>query len=125
MLRAQAGFTLLEALVSIVIFSVGILGLVGLQARAMQYSVDADDRNRAALLANELVATMWSHKTPNLPAPTLGAWQARVGNAGQGGLPNGVGSVSVGSGGLVAVTITWTPPSRSDQSRYQTQVVMP
>jgi type IV pilus assembly protein PilV len=50
---------LIEALVSILIFSFGVLGLIGLQASAINFSVDAEDRNRAALFANEIASSMW------------------------------------------------------------------
>jgi type IV pilus assembly protein PilV len=43
---------LLEALIAILIFSFGILGLVGLQANAINLSTDAKYRADAALLAN-------------------------------------------------------------------------
>ncbi|RVT86346.1 type IV pilus modification protein PilV [Inhella crocodyli] len=59
-LQAQQGFMLLEVLVAILIFAVGILGLVGLQANAVQQSGMAKARADASLLANELVGQMWS-----------------------------------------------------------------
>jgi len=56
----QHGFMLLEVLVAILIFAVGILGLVGLQANAVQQSGMAKYRADASLLANELIGQMWS-----------------------------------------------------------------
>ncbi len=50
---------LLEVLVAILIFAVGILGLVGLQANAVQQSSHAKYRTDATLLANELIGQMW------------------------------------------------------------------
>ena len=52
----QQGFALLEVLVSILIFSFGVLGLDRLQARAITLSTDAEDRNRAALLASDIAS---------------------------------------------------------------------
>ena len=52
--RHLAGVSLIEVLVSILIFSFGIVGLIGLQARALQYSTSAEDTTRAALLASDL-----------------------------------------------------------------------
>jgi len=49
---------LIEVLVAILIFSFGLLGFVGLQARAIQFSASAEDSNRAALLANELASQL-------------------------------------------------------------------
>ena len=57
--NGQSGVILIEALVAILIFSVGILALVGLQATAIKQSTDARYRTEAAALANELIAEMW------------------------------------------------------------------
>lgn len=122
----QGGFSLLEALVSIIIFSVGVMGLVGIQARAMEYSMDSDDRNRAALLANELASQMWTTKTTNLPPATLTTWAAKVADPTQGGLASGVGSVSLDANNVATISIAWTAPGHgSSGSRFQTQVLMP
>lgn len=56
--RSQAGFTLIEVLVSVLIFSVGILGAVGLQATAIRLSTDARQRAEATFLADQLLARM-------------------------------------------------------------------
>ena len=56
---AQRGSFLLEALISILIVAFGILGLIGLQARAMQNIDDAQYRGEAAFLANSLIGQMW------------------------------------------------------------------
>lgn len=56
----QSGVMLLEALIAILIFSLGILGIVGMQASAVNASRDAKYRSDAGLLANELIGQMWS-----------------------------------------------------------------
>ncbi len=60
MRKQQAGVMLLEALIAILIFSLGILGVVGMQASAIAASRDAKYRSDASLLANDLVGLMWS-----------------------------------------------------------------
>lgn len=50
---------LIEVLIAILIFSIGILGIVGLQASAVKASTDAKYRSEAGLLANELIGQMW------------------------------------------------------------------
>lgn len=60
MQKDQSGVMLLEALIAILIFSLGILGVVGLQASALSVSRDAHYRADAALLANELVGSMFA-----------------------------------------------------------------
>ena len=55
----QHGSVLLEALISILIFSIGILGLVAMQAAAIKNSIDAKYRSDAAYLANQIISQMW------------------------------------------------------------------
>jgi len=68
---AQRGGFLLEALVGILIFTLGVLGLLGLQGRAIGYSSDAQYRGEAAYLANAYIAKMWAEQRTLLPARTL------------------------------------------------------
>lgn len=56
---SQAGVMLLEALIAILIFSVGILAIVGMQATAVQDLGEAKYRTEAAFLANRVAAEMW------------------------------------------------------------------
>jgi len=56
----MAGVMLLEALIAILIFSIGILGIIGLQASAVQQSTDAKNRAEAAYLADQLMGQMWA-----------------------------------------------------------------
>lgn len=58
-LRPQAGVMLLEALIGILIFSVGILAMVGMQATAFSASADAKNRAEAAAYANEIISRIW------------------------------------------------------------------
>jgi type IV pilus assembly protein PilV len=128
--QRQSGVALLEVLISLLVFSFAILGIVALQARAIQFSGDADDRTRAALLANDIVSTMWAQQTTS--ATTLSseitAWQSRVSNS-TSGLPNGAGTVSApDSDGVVTVSITWKAPYKTSadaSNAYMTQMVMP
>jgi len=123
----QEGVALLEVLVAILLFSFGILGLIGLQARAIGYSTDAEDRNRAAMLANEIASTMWLNNSLTVPADTLEAWQLKVANATGGGLTNGVGTVGEPVGHSVDILITWNAPNRTatGDSRLVTKVTIP
>jgi type IV pilus assembly protein PilV len=58
--RSQAGAYLLEALIGILIFSFGILGIVGLQAQAIRFTNDSEYRAEAVYLANALISKMWT-----------------------------------------------------------------
>lgn len=58
--RSQSGVMLIEALIALLIFSLGVLGIIGLQSTATKMSGDAQYRSEAALLANELIGRMWA-----------------------------------------------------------------
>ena len=56
------GFSLIEVLVTIVLVTVGVLGMVALQAKSIQYTQDAINRNAAMTLAHELTEMMRAHR---------------------------------------------------------------
>lgn len=53
--QGQAGFTLLEILIALIILSIGLLGLAGLQANSLKNNNSAYQRTQASLLANEML----------------------------------------------------------------------
>jgi type IV pilus assembly protein PilV len=57
----QSGVMLLEALIAILIFSLGILTVIGIQAASIKMALDAQFRTKAVLLANRLVGEMWTN----------------------------------------------------------------
>lgn len=83
---AQSGVMLIEVLVALLIFSMGVLGIIGLHSTAAKVSGDARYRSEAALLANELIGRMWAgdrtaavlqanfDNTVNANAPAYQAW---------------------------------------------------
>lgn len=56
--RRSAGFTMIEVLVALLVFSVGVLGLVGIQATATRMAGDARDKAVATFLADQILARM-------------------------------------------------------------------
>ncbi len=107
--RARRGLSLIEVMVVLVLFSFGIIGTMRMLARSTQFSVSAEDSNRATLLANDLASRMWGAGTVSLTTTEVDAWSARVADTDGPGLPNGQGTVSV-SGGVATITITWRAP---------------
>lgn len=114
----QSGVMLLEALIAILIFSIGILGIVGLQGTAVKQATDARFRSDASILANQLFGTMW---LGDRNVATMQA-QFNTGNAGYntwkttvvGTLPGAAAnppSVAVDANGVVTVTVRWLAPS--------------
>ena len=110
---AQRGSTLLESLIAILVFSFGVLGMVGLQAASIKSISEAKYRTDAAFLANELIGQMWAERatiTTDYEAPD--DWTERVASA----LPGGAGSVAVSVDPnttpllRTTVTVRWTVP---------------
>lgn len=110
--RTQRGALLLEVLVSILIFSVGVLALVGLQARMTEAQSESKYRADASYLANEAVGLMWSDMAnrSNYNGLTCASharcndWLEKVGST----LPNGSGSIVIDAATqMVTVTVNW------------------
>ena len=57
-LQRQRGFSMIELLISVVIMSIGVLGMVGLQMIAMQQNRSAMMQGEATLLANDIFDRM-------------------------------------------------------------------
>lgn len=58
--RLEDGVILLEALIAILLFSIGILGLVGLQAASIKNVNEAAYRAEASALATSFFSTIWT-----------------------------------------------------------------
>lgn len=56
----QRGMMLIESLISLVVFSIGVLGLVTLQAQSIRHVSDTQYRGEAVFLVNSLVSQMWA-----------------------------------------------------------------
>jgi type IV pilus assembly protein PilV len=132
----QTGSVLLEAMIAILIFSIGILAMVGMQASAINNVSDAKYRSTAGFLANQIVGTIWSQRNPTengskvvvaspdltfICNPCTGAngnayTQAWVASGVAAELPRGVASISMvnatldpavpSAGSATAVTVT-------------------
>jgi type IV pilus assembly protein PilV len=128
--HTSRGVTLIEVLVSLLLFSLSILGLVALQARATAFSLDAEDRNRATVLANELISTMWLNGSAALSDDTITAWQNKVKSPTASGLnvpEDADPSVSTDPSGVTTITIRWKAPHKTSSDRlsqYTTSVVI-
>ncbi len=51
---AQSGFTLVEVLIALTVFSIGLLGLAHLQTQAFRALQDSHQRTQAMVLANDM-----------------------------------------------------------------------
>jgi len=139
----QDGFAIIEALIALLLFSLAVLGLVGLQASLARAAASAKYRAEAAYLASDLIGSMWAD------APNLGLykncashtpcsrWAAKVSAA----LPNGSPTLSIctatdtGSNctdpagyrsvGLVNIRIEWTVPEEGTHAYETTTTITP
>ncbi|HTC38879.1 MAG TPA: type IV pilus modification protein PilV [Steroidobacteraceae bacterium] len=124
---AQRGMALLECLMALLIFSVGLLGLLGLEARVMNISTDSENRGRASMLASEVASQMWLNNTVSAAAPAVVAAGANAGNQTLGGLPGGVVTVTAvpGTTNAADITVTWTEVTDATASTLTTRVILP
>ena len=124
----QCGIALVECLISLLIFSFGVLGLAGLEARAINFSVDAEDRNRAALFASEIASQMWTNGNVTVATPAYATLLAGVNDPTKTGLPNGTVTVVpvAGTTNSADIKITWLPPSDTGPNHVlTTRVILP
>lgn len=119
-LPIQHGMILLEGLIAILIFSFGVLALVGLQAASIKNIGDAKYRADASFLANQLIGRMWADRTNLLcysHQPTgvcasaaskanLESWLADVSKLLPGATEK-LQQVSIGTDNQVIVTLVW------------------
>ncbi len=123
----QSGFMMVEVMVAILLFSIGLMGLVALQTTSAQNATNAEYRTIAANLSNELVTQMWIKNTADPAAadlsPEVTSWKAKVAAS----LPNATGEV-LRAGGVTSVTVRYKLPSKlasENSNQYSTQVVIP
>jgi type IV pilus assembly protein PilV len=129
--RTQHGMALIECLMAMLIFSFGLLGLLGLEARVMNFSVDSENRSRAAVFASEISSQMWLNGTVAPTTPEYNALLAKVNDMSQGGLPSGTVTVAApavpppGTTNVTNITITWQETADATPSQLTTQVILP
>jgi len=116
----QRGATLLEALIGILIFSIGILALVGMQALAIKHMSDAKYRSDASFFANEIIGQMWVNRAnlgtyafagAGAPPAAINSWVTSIQNS----LPGVTAAANtlpiiIVAGTTVTVTVRWQLP---------------
>ncbi|MDD2928597.1 MAG: prepilin-type cleavage/methylation domain-containing protein [Sideroxydans sp.] len=114
---AQQGVVIIEAMIAILIFSVGVLGIVGMQANMVKNTTDSRYRAEASYIAQQMIGTMWSDMDP------IANLDNYVGITDITALPNGKQRVEKSSsltdhsgtiiGGVFTVTVGWTAPGET------------
>ncbi len=104
----QQGVALLESLIAILLFSMGILALVGLQGAMVKNTSDAKYRTEATFIAQQRLGLIWvgTSLADYIEADTdISAM-----------LPNGTRTVDVSPERVVTVTVTWQLPGDAEHS---------
>lgn len=137
MLQRQKGIALLEALLAAVVLAIGLLGTIGLQARAYAALSDASVRAEATIATEKLIGLMstdqanlgsYAMATGGTPGARLAAWYAELQRA----IPGANCSVVIAAPAAgttlsaVTVTINWQrkangPVSRQTVTSYVSQ----
>jgi type IV pilus assembly protein PilV len=118
--KGQSGVALLEALLGILLFSIGILAVVGLQAVAVRTVADSQYRMEAAFLANDIVGQIWANRgnlslyeySGGTAGAVLSPWVKKV----EGTLPGAADNpptIEV-DGSVITVTVRWQHPEEAN-----------
>ncbi len=128
-IRRQGGVSLIEALLAAVLLAIGLLGTIGLQARAYSALSDAGLRAEATIAAEELLGVM-STDSAHLgdyvlaagdePGERLEAWYDKT----LARIPGASITVSVDEGtppdpSEVAIAISWQRKADAPRNRHE------
>ncbi len=92
--KYNRGFTLMEVLVSLVVISIGLFGIAGMQLQSLKTSHDSYLRTQAAFLAYDMIDKMRGNRT----AAIAGAYNTAIDAAPPNSLTNDCYSASAGFG---------------------------
>lgn len=106
----QKGVALLEALIALLIFSMGILALVGLQTAMISNTTGSKYRADASYLVQQRLSELWGD-------PANIAAKVEVDTDISTLLPNGKRSTTDLGGGQVRITVQWKAPGDNDEHK--------
>jgi len=130
--RRMRGFTLLEVLVALLVLSVGLLGLAGLQTFSLRNNTSAFQRSQAVVLAYDALDRMRGNRdqatlgagslyntafadspatvdcstictSANVARHDVAAWKADVAR-----LPGGEGQITIGADNKATIEVRWS-----------------
>jgi type IV pilus assembly protein PilV len=106
----QDGVVLIEALLGILIFSIGILALIGMQSVAVKNTIDARYRTEAAYLANSILSQIRLDMANVVfyDDTNTGTYAPRTTFAGDGDPAS-----------RVTVTIRWLQPGETEERKFE------
>ena len=111
--KSEQGVVLIEVMIAILIFSMGILAVAGLQAAMVKNTSDSKYRADASFIAQQSLGKMWADPT-HLSVYAIGVED--ISDL----LPSGTREVTLPiAGGEVKVEINWQAPGQ-DAHKYVT-----
>jgi type IV pilus assembly protein PilV len=108
--HTQRGSLMVEVLVSVVLLSISVLGLVRVLGNSVQDSGEIEYRSVASTLADESLGRMWIDRA-NLAAHAVKDEALTQ-------LPNGKRTITV-AGNIVTVAISWQAPGSASAHQHQ------
>ena len=129
--RKQRGVMLIETLMAVLVFIIGVLGIIGLQAKMVKNVGETKYRADAAYLVNQVVGQMWvdqahlaSYDTAHASAyANRDNWKTVVANT-LPGVPNNTPTITVGANNIITINITWQPAGQSEHRyTFSTQIL--
>ncbi|WP_435628065.1 type IV pilus modification PilV family protein [Candidatus Ferrigenium straubiae] len=129
MRSTQQGSVVLEALISILLFAIGILAIIGLQAASIKNVAAAKYRIDASLLVNQVIGQMWaSDKTnatlvANFSSPagaSYATWANSVAQAlpGVSGVAANAPTIAIDASNNATITVFWQAPNEAVAHNY-------
>lgn len=133
--NSQRGTTLIETLVALLVLSVGLLGVAGLQLTSLRNNRSAHLRSQAQVMAYDITDRMRANRQVAIDD---GAYNIAIGAAGTAGtlvgddlvrwkealrdsLPGGDGSVEVVNTNVVLITVQWTDQMSATPQQFTTR----
>ena len=137
--HGQAGVMLIEALIGILSFSIGILALIAMQATAISNTTESRYRTEASFLANQIIGQIWVDRgtnnaniaaydtTSGAGTTARAAWITKVASTLPGVTAGGTNSPTiavsaVGGAQQVVVTVFWKRPDANAPTRNFTAI---
>lgn len=144
--RSQRGFSLLEVLIALLVLSLGLLGLAGLQTFSLRFNHQSYERTQATMLIYDMadrmrtnLAALSSYNSVNKTTPAssygygscpsscsdtqlanynIAQWKSRIAEPGM--LAGGQGGITVVTPGVYDISVHWI---ENDISMTQTMRV--
>lgn len=108
-MSSQQGVVIIEAMIAILIFSVGVLGIVGMQATMLKNTSESKFRADASYIAQQQIGNLWVAPS-SLPSDNTST-TSDISDL----LPGGTLTIAR-SGNKFTVTVVWQQPGEAEHN---------